>query len=67
MSLSPPDHSPKLRKTIMPMTNLNPAPRPALEKPKNQAAKAAGKKAYRKPKLRRLGQLKSVAGSGISW
>jgi hypothetical protein len=43
------------------------SPRPALEKPKNQAAKVAGKKAYRKPKLRRLGQLKSVAGSGITW
>lgn len=67
MSLSLPDLRPKQRKTIMPMTDVNPALRPALEKPKNQAAKVVGKKAYRKPKLRRLGQLKSVAGSGISW
>jgi hypothetical protein len=31
------------------------------------ATPGVSKKPYRKPQLRRLGLLKSVAGSGISW
>ncbi len=35
--------------------------------PVKPATPVVSKKAYRKPQLRRLGLLKSVAGSGISW
>lgn len=33
----------------------------------NQAAETKGKKPYNKPQLTRLGELKAVAGSGVSW
>ena len=38
-----------------------------LGQPVERAAAVVSKKPYRKPELRRLGLLKSVAGSGISW
>jgi hypothetical protein len=35
--------------------------------PVKKAAQVVSKQIYRKPVLKRLGVLKSVAGSGISW
>ena len=43
-------------------TRLNPP-----KEPVKQAAQVASKKLYHKPVLKRLGVLKSVAGSGIVW
>jgi len=37
------------------------------KEPVKQAAQVVSKKPYRKPVLKRLGVLKSVAGSGIAW
>ena len=37
------------------------------KEPIKPATPVVAKKPYRKPELRRLGLLKSVAGSGISW
>ena len=37
------------------------------KEPVKQAAQVVSKKLYRKPVLQRLGELKSVAGSGIVW
>ena len=37
------------------------------KEPVKQAAQVVSKKLYRKPVLKRLGVLKSVAGSGIVW
>jgi hypothetical protein len=37
------------------------------KEPVKKAAQVSSKKPYRKPVLKRLGALKSVAGSGISW
>jgi hypothetical protein len=37
------------------------------KEPVKQAAPVVSKKPYCKPVLKRLGVLKSVAGSGISW
>jgi len=45
----------------------HPAPRNTLEKPTAPAVEPPVKKPYHKPKLTRLGQLKSVAGSGLGW
>jgi hypothetical protein len=43
-------------------TPLNPP-----SEPNKKAGRVASKKQYHKPALKRLGVLKSVAGSGIAW
>lgn len=45
-------------------TSLVPENMPAV---KRDAKSVKAKKPYRKPTLKRLGLLKSVAGSGITW
>ena len=52
-----------MMKTTMP----NPSPQGTAAQPKVPLVEATPKKPYRRPRLTKLGQLKSVAGSGITW
>jgi hypothetical protein len=53
------------RDSIMPQSSKTGPNSP--KEPVKKAAQVVSKKPYRKPVLKRLGVLKSVAGSGIAW
>ena len=53
--------------TNMKLKDLNEAQPSLPAKPDEDPVPAIKRKPYRKPALKRLGMLKSVAGSGIAW